>query len=158
MIVVVAGVSSTGKSSFIERNFPNHRKIDWYDYQSCTKNPDQENEPLYKRYERFMDDIAEAAKDGEDIVIENTFYKKVRRTELIEKIREVSDAPIFLYVMEIFVEKYVKNHLMRFPDDKDPKGIYEYEKAEIEPFTDDEGFTKVYHVRDGEGDFNWIIE
>lgn len=158
MIVVVAGVSSTGKSSFTERNFPNYRKIDWFDYQSGGPNIHKINGGLFKRYERFLDDIAEAAKNGEDIVIENTLYKKLRRTELIEKIRGVSDTPIFLYVMEISVEKYVKNHLSRFPDDKDPDGIYEYEKAEIEPFTDDEGFTKIYRVHDVEGDFNWIIE
>lgn len=158
MIIVVAGTSCTGKTEFIKHKFPDYRRIDWFDYQTGGPNIHKISGALFKRYERFLDDIAEAAKSGGDIVIENTLYKKLRRTELIEKIRSVSDAPIYLYVMEISVEKYVKNYLSRFPDDEDPEGIYEYEKAEIEPYTDDEGFTKIYRVRDGEGDFNWRIE
>lgn len=158
MIVVVAGVSATGKSSFIERNFPDHRKIDWFDYQLGGPNIHKIVGGIDKRYEKFMDDIEKAAGNGEDIVIENTLYKKIRRTELIERIRSVSDAPIYLYVMEISEDRYVTNYADRFKHGDKAKEYYKSEKSEIEPFTDDEGFARICRVSDGEGDFNWRIE
>ena len=90
-VIFVMGPSCAGKSTFIANRYPNLRKIDLYDYQShLFERKFYTIDDILKSYEDCKRDVVEAVKNNEDIVLEHTMLKAIRRKEYIDAIREVS--------------------------------------------------------------------
>lgn len=94
MIVFVMGPSCGGKSTFIKKNFPNFKKIDLYDFE-------MENgfsmEGIVQAYEECKNALIEAVKNKENVVMEHTLLKAIRREVYIKAVKEVTDEQIIGY-------------------------------------------------------------
>ena len=94
MIVFVMGPSCAGKSTFIKKNFPTFKKIDLYDFEL-------ENgfsvEGIMQAYEECKNALVKAIKNGEDVVMEHTLLKAIRRDIYIKAVKEITNEPIIAY-------------------------------------------------------------
>lgn len=157
MVAFVIGGNCTGKSRFIEQNFkdPQYTVLDVLDYQ---KREDKffglsEWEKLFQANERLKDDIVDLVLLGRDVVVEQTFFRALRRIGYVDAIREISrDIPILVYVMMPSDEQLRQNCQKRLQDTgEDPEYAYKRTKREAEIFefpNPAEGFSKIYVVSD----------
>ena len=141
-IKIVMGIPCAGKSTFIKNNFPDYTIIDLYDYQKNTW-PSVDN--IMKSYEDARDALILAIKNNEDVVLEHTLLKACRREMYIQAIREVTDAPIDIYVINPNVTK-VKSHAKKRGINKTKENIL-YEKEILEIPTLDEGFNSIKIIK-----------
>lgn len=115
-IVFVMGIPASGKSTYIKDNFKDYKVIDLYDF--------QENsftfEDIWKSYMDCKDALIEAIKNGEDVVMEHTLLKGIRRKIYIDAIREITDEPIDIFLinppLEILRER-AKERKVYFDDE-----------------------------------------
>jgi predicted kinase len=141
IIKIIMGIPCSGKSTFIKNTFPNSKKIDLYDYQ-VGKSFDYETMML--TYEEVKDNVIDAIKNNEDFVLEHTLLKACRRKMYIDAIKEVTDEPIGIYVMNPSMEE-LKNRMIK----RETSGIEEYIKNNLDVYekpTLDEGFDYVYII------------
>ena len=96
-VIIVAGPTCAGKSTFIKDHFPNHTVIDLFDFQKDFKCVTVEG--VMKSYEECRDALAAAIDRGEDVVLEHTLLKAMRRPMYIDAIREHTDEPIEMYFL-----------------------------------------------------------
>ena len=90
MITIVMGPPCAGKSTFIKKNFPDAKVIDLFDYQKdCFTKED-----VWHSYEVCAEELQKAIKENEDVVLEHTLLRAIRRKYYIDKIREVTDEDI----------------------------------------------------------------
>lgn len=138
MIVFVMGPACAGKSTFIKHNFPDFKKIDLYDYE-------QKNgfsfEGVYQAYEECRIDLIDAVNKKENVVLEHTLLKAIRRKVYIDSIREITDEDIvayFIYPSDKQLESNAKKRNISFF-----KGELENIREIAEMPTIDEGFSEV---------------
>ena len=110
-IVIVAGPMCAGKSTYIQKNFPNHTVIDLYAFQDGMDFPTYET--VMKSYEECRDALIEAIKRGEDVVLEHTLLKQKRRPMYIDAIRSVTDADIEMHWLQPSIDTLAHRALER---------------------------------------------
>ncbi len=143
-ITIVMGIPGSGKSHYIKEHFSDRKVYDLYTYQEKKKFLTYET--VLESYEELKDDIVNALKRGENIVIEHTLLKAIRRTPYIEAIREVTDDPIDIVVLYPPIEVLKERQQQR--------GIFHTEdsiKADLELLeipTTDEGFSEVTIIKE----------
>ncbi len=161
MVIFVIGANCTGKSRFIERNFmgPGYTVLNVYDYQKRTEEDERFRsrssfEQLFRANEMLKADIVELVRRKQDVVVEQTFFRAIRRIGFVEAIREVfSDIPVEVYVMTPSDKRLWRNCVEREKESgRDPKPMYDRIKreiAEIFEFPNPvEGFSRIYAVTD----------
>lgn len=158
MVIFVIGCNYAGKSHFIEKNFKDsgYTLLNVLDYQrqrgQFSELPVREK--LFQANERLKDDIVALVRQGRDVVVEQTFFRALRRIVYVDAIREVSgDTPIMVYVMTPSDEQLRKNCEMRLKNEgRKPEYAYERAKRELSEIFEfpnpAEGFSKIYAVSD----------
>ena len=141
-VIFVMGPSCAGKSTFIANRYPNLRKIDLYDYQSYLfERKFYTIDDILKSYEDCKRDVVEAVKNNEDIVLEHTMLKAIRRKEYIDAIREVSDTKIGIVVIYPSDEKILE-HAEKRGIKMSQKELDDYRELYEEPKVT-EGYSKI---------------
>lgn len=100
-ITFVMGLPASGKSTYIKNNFKDTKVIDLYDFQKNSFT----FEDIWKSYMDCKDALIEAIKNGEDVVMEHTLLKGIRRKIYIDAIREITNDPIDIIVINPPLEK-----------------------------------------------------
>ncbi len=175
MVIFVIGANCTGKSRFIERNFtgPEYTVLNVYDYQKRTEGDERFRnrstfEQLFQANEMLKADIVELVRQNQDVVVEQTFFRAIRRIGFVEAIREADkDVPVEAYVMTPSDECLWQNCVEREKESgRDSKPMYDRikrELAEIFEFPNPaEGFSRIYavsgdNVAEQMGDPDWTI-
>lgn len=104
-IIFVIGPACSGKSTYINKYYPNYKKIDLYDYQSNSRTiPD-----ILKSYEECKKALIEALKENDNVILEHTLLRTIRREPYIQAVREITTDPINCIVMYPSPEILVKN-------------------------------------------------
>lgn len=153
-ITFVMGMACSGKSSYIKKHFPNATIIDLYDFQK--NKPFLGYEEVVKSYEECKEAVLEAIKRGEDVVMEHTLLKAIRRKPYIDAIREITDAPIDIVLIN--PEIYTLAARCR------RRGIYNdenYLRKNLEILeipTKEEGFDNITIIEDKEQGFENIFK
>ena len=90
------GPSCAGKSTFIKKNFPDMKVLDLFEYEERIGFSIPAIKEAYKQIEK---DLVDCVKNNEDIIMEHTLLKAIRREVYIKAIKEVSDSPIIGYFL-----------------------------------------------------------
>ncbi len=96
-VIIVAGPTCAGKTTFIQDHFPNHTVIDLFQFQKDFLFLSVD--AVMESYVKCCDALVEAIKRGEDVVLEHTLLKQKRRPMYIDAIREHTDSPIEMYFL-----------------------------------------------------------
>lgn len=168
MVVFVIGANYTGKSHFIEHNFweRGYTVLNVYDYQKRLEKDKRFQrlsslEKLFQANDMLKADIVDLVRQNLDVVVEQTFFRALRRIGFIEAIREVSeDVPVEIYVMTPSDEQLLKNCVQRAEElSEDPKQMYDRVKREITKIFEfpnpSEGFSKIYTVSGSDVSERW---
>lgn len=149
-INIVIGPSWSGKYEFIIKNFPEHEilSVGVLQREMLDENPDGDFLGIIvKAHEQIIEEFIQRLTEKKDVVMAHTLYKPKRRIAYIEKIREVSDEPIDIYVMQPSDEQI----LDYIEADKERSGSLEQVKfglRQLEIPTKEEGFAHVYMVNE----------
>ena len=95
-IIFVMGPSCAGKSTFIKKNFPDMKVLDLFEYEERIGFSIPAIKEAYKQIE---EDLVDCVKNNEDVIMEHTLLKAIRREVYIKAIKEVSDSPIIGYFL-----------------------------------------------------------
>ena len=95
-IIFVMGPSCAGNSTFIKKNFPDMKVLDLFEYEERIGFSIPAIKEAYKQIEK---DLVDCVKNNEDIIMEHTLLKAIRREVYIKAIKEVSDSPIIGYFL-----------------------------------------------------------
>ena len=144
-IKIVMGIPCAGKSTFIKKYFPNSTKIDLYDFQQRYEEPCIAS--TIKSYEDARIALVEAINNGEDVVFEHTLLKAIRREIYVRTIKNITNEPIDIYLINPPLQRFKENHLIRFGDEFRDDDLTLYHKL-LELPTKEEGFANVYIVDD----------
>lgn len=141
-MIIVAGPAFAGKSTFIKEHFPKKRIIDLFDFQ---KGKSYTIPVVLQSYEDCKNELIQAIQNGEDVVLEHTLLKAIRRKPYIDAIREVTDEDIDIYFIvpneEEWIERGKKRGLTNpISTIKDAKDVMELPTVE-------EGFAHVHIIR-----------
>lgn len=144
-VKIVMGVSCGGKSHFIRNNFPYAVVLDVYDYQvKRKKEMISRYDALLAANEDIKNDLVKHILNGEDVVMEHTLLKAMRREPYIAAIREVTDRDIDIYCLFPSEERFALNVKERDVGLWEVSGMWDV----LEIPTKDEGYTHVYIVDD----------
>lgn len=158
-VTFVMGATASGKTYFINNSFAD-KDVDIhnvYDYQQRAYDEAGFGDMvpfgasfrcLLKANEMHLEAIIESVKAGRDVVVEQTFFKAKRRISYIDKIREISDVRLEIYVMCPSDERWQKNIDERELD-RSLKNLKK-DQNEIEFPNPAEGFDAIYRVTDGD--------
>ena len=144
-IIIVAGPTCAGKSTFIKENFADKEVVDLFDF--------QENIAFFnvtsimRSYEECRDALIEKIKEGKDVVLEHTLLKAIRRKFYIDAIREVTNEPIEIYFLMPEREVYRQQLKERKQPTDDDFIDGSYSILEIP--TKDEGYNQVTIIQRG---------
>lgn len=146
-ITFVMGIACSGKSTYISENFKDRKIIDLYDFQE-NKFTYQE---IYNSYIETENALIKAIKNGEDVVLEHTLLKGIRRKMYIDAVREITDEPIEIILINPEIKTMVNRRAERFglSLDIEPNCFEDLElqiKEELSVLeipTEDEGFSNV---------------
>lgn len=147
-INIVIGPSFSGKYKFIEKQFPGYEIMSVGNYQRKMGDEQPERnwyEIVVEAHEQIIKDFAKAVSEGKKVVMAHTLYRAIRRESYILKLREVTEAPIDIYVMQPSDEQILKN----IAEDTEREGNLKFVKEELEQIeipTVQEGFARVYAV------------
>lgn len=142
MIAFVIGPACAGKSTFIKNNFPNCKVINLYDYQKNFMTVDE----VWQSYLKCRDELKKAVQNNENVILEHTLLKKERRIMYIEAIREITNAPIDIYVMLPDIETLLERRKERKILTSRKMTESELEMCDI-PVPED-GFNKIEIIRE----------
>ena len=138
-IIFVIGPACAGKSTYIKNNFPDFKVIDLYDFQKDYAFLGY-NECV-ESYEKCKDALIEAIKNNEDVVMEHTLLKAIRRKVYIDAVKELGD-----YEIECICIKPTPEVLHQRKELRNIKSKIEWGKEELailEIPTIEEGFSNV---------------
>lgn len=160
-VTFVIGATASGKTTFIQKHFSDNTNtviLNVYDYQQAAYKEagfdnyiqfGQEFRCLYRANENLLADVIHALKNGESVVVEQTFYKAKRRIAYIDTIRNaVENVTIKVYVMrpdDPIWEKYVSERKLDASF-----GQLKKQAEQIEFPNLSEGFDQIYEVTDNE--------
>ena len=105
-VIIVAGPTCAGKSTFIKDHFPNHTVIDLFDFQKDFKYITVSDVLL--SYEKCKEALIKALQEGKEVVLEHTLLKQQRRPMYIDAIRSVTNEPIEMYFLMPSDEQLIK--------------------------------------------------
>lgn len=153
-ITFVMGMACAGKSTYIKEHFPNTTVIDLYDFQKNKKFLGYDE--IATSYEECKDAVLKAIKRGEDVVMEHTLLKAIRRKPYIDAIREITDAPIDIVLINPELHTLAARSQRRgsFSSESYLKSNLEI----LEIPTKEEGFENITIVEDKEEGFEDIFE
>jgi predicted kinase len=103
-IYFVIGLPASGKSTYIKNKFKNAKCFDLYDYQKDLTIITPNN--VKESYMNCLKDIINEIKycqdnnKDEDIILEHTMLRKIRRDVYLQAIKEVTNAPISIIVLK----------------------------------------------------------
>ena len=154
---IVMGVSGSGRTHFIEHHFNTWKHFSVGDYQRKLREENGDSKMmdffaykliLIKVNEQIQEDVVNAIKRGDDVVLEHTYYKAKRRIAYVEEFRKATDAPINIYVVMPSEEQF-RNNLIKSPkhSEKDFDRLWS-EMDAIEMPNIAEGYDKIFIVRD----------
>lgn len=157
-VTFVMGATASGKTYFINTNYSGKQVdiLNVYDYQQRVYKEAGFGDAipfgvqfrcLKKAQDLLLEDIISRLQAGRDVVVEQTFYKAKRRIAYIEKIRNVVDVKITVYVMCPSDSRWKANL-----ENRKLGGVYEGYKhnvGEIEFPNPAEGIDEIYEVTDG---------
>lgn len=156
---IVMGVSGSGRTHFVNEHFPNWTHFFVGDYQkkifADMGNPKRieihaHMDVLIKANEQIMDDVVEALKEGKDVALEHTLFKRKGRITYVEAFKNITDVPINIYVV-MPTEKQFRSNLISSEkhDESDFNSLWK-EMDAIEFPNIAEGYNKIFLVRDNE--------
>lgn len=138
-LTIVMGIPGSGKSHYIEENFKDRKVFDLYKYQ--VDYPILGVEEVIESYEKIKEDVIKALKDGEDVVMEHTLLRAIRRKPYLDAFREATDEPIEIILInppkKVIVERKKERKIFIGESSIDA----ELECLEIP--TEEEGFDKI---------------
>lgn len=142
-VIIVAGPTCAGKSTFIKQNFPDRTVIDIYDFQqNCLINPDT----ILESYEACKVALQDALRSGKKVVLEHTLLCQKRRPMYIDAIREITDEDIEMF----FIIPTISEHMRRARQRNIKLTVdyvrYMHEIAEVPTII--EGYSNVHIIRD----------
>ncbi len=158
-LIIVMGVSGAGKTHFVQEHFPQWRHFEISTYQQRliaeAGNPQSMDFLSYynllaEANEAISQDVIQALQVGEDVVMEHTLYKSMRRVAYIEAIREaVPEVTIDIYVITPSPERLHVNIEMseRLESEEYPRILRELE-TQVEFPNIAEGYAKICKVTD----------
>ncbi len=138
-IIFVIGPACAGKSTYIKNNFPNFKVIDLYDFQKNYTFLGY-NE-CFESYEKCKDALIEAIKNNENVVMEHTLLKAIRRKVYIDAVKELGD-----YGIECICIKPSPEVLNKRKELRNIKSKIEWDKEELDLLeipTIEEGFSNI---------------
>lgn len=143
-VIIVAGPTCAGKSTFIKDHFPNHTVIDLFDFQKDFKYITVSDVLL--SYEKCKEALIKALQEGKEVVLEHTLLKQQRRPMYIDAIRSVTNEPIEMYFLMPSDEQLIKQMRERSyaSDIKTAQSM----KEVVEFPTLDEGYAVVHIISD----------
>ncbi len=144
-IVFVVGPAFSGKSIYIEKEFPDAVKVNISTYNQTVYSAEsnEEIEEIARNAQLYcMEELRRrilGAKEDDVIVLENQLLKKEGRKQFLSAVREVTDLPVECVVLapsEEMVEKMLnyERSLIVF---------HAYEKGKLEMPSEEEGFCSV---------------
>ncbi len=159
-LIIVMGTAASGKTHFIKEHFSDmdYKHISIGEYQRSLKTEeelDSMNTFEYFDYlaycnEKAKEDMVEALKSGENVILEHTLYKAKRRIVYIEAAREVTDEPIDIYVMQPGRDRLRENLKSYAHGDESALERMLGEMSQIEYPNPIEGYDKIYSITDDE--------
>lgn len=144
-IIFIAGPAFSGKSIYIQQNFPEARlvKISTFNKIAYEAFDNEELETLAMNAQLYckeaLQNTLRCAKEDETVILEHQLLKKEGRAFFIQAVREVTDQPVECIVMdpdEEMIEKmlgFEQSFIM----------LHKYEKGKMELPAESEGFAKV---------------
>ena len=138
-ITFVIGPACAGKSTYIKNNFSDFKVIDLYDFQKDYAFLGY-NECV-ESYEKCKDALIEAIKNNENVVMEHTLLKAIRRKVYIDAVKELGDYEIECICIKPSPEVLNKRRKLR-----NIKSKIEWDKEELDLLeipTIEEGFSNV---------------
>lgn len=160
-VTFVIGASSAGKSCFIEKNFKDcgYAILDVFDYQQrAWKLPDRERlsdwGAAYQANKWLEEDIVRLVRQGNNVVVEQTFLRALRRIDCNDAIDKISrHIQCDVYVIMPSEEQLWKNCVKRWGDKEGAAErefeSYKHQVAETFEFPDPaEGFSRIFVVSD----------
>lgn len=151
MIIFVFGLPCSGKSTFIKENFPDFKHIAIDHFQKdlpygCTQ--EERQEQMLAEYEECKQALIEAIKENDNVVLEHTLLKAMRRVPYIEAVRSATDQGISAYVFNPSIETLMR---MRKKDDIEAyREQINNEKSVLEIPKDKDGFAEVHIITEAE--------
>jgi predicted kinase len=156
-LTFVMGGTATGKTYFIEQQYGQKdvEVLNVFDYQQCAlKECGEKAQSSYTEYIRclyranamLLEDILDRMRRGQDLVVEHTLYRTMRRVAYIDEIRKIPDVFIEVYVMCPSDERWKSNMKKR-----ELEGSFEYYKEIVEAIEFPnvaEGINQIYEVVD----------
>lgn len=159
MVIVVIGANCTGKSFFIERNFKDsgYTILNVRSYQQRTEREKEfqylsPRGQIYQANELLKNDVVELVRQGKDVVVEQTFFRALRRIDLLEAIQKAAPkVPVEVYVMTPSDERLRENCAIRAAGDSaDAERYFRQTKSQIEKTFEfpnpAEGFSRICAV------------
>lgn len=174
-VTFVIGASSAGKSDFIEKHFKDcgYAILDVFDYEKRAwelVDPELLSAwgAAYQADKWLEEDIVGLVRQGNNVVVEQTFFRALRRIDCIDAIHKVSrHIQCDVYVIMPSDEQLRKNCAKRWGDKEGAAERkferYKQELAETFEFPDPaEGFSRIFFVSDDsiiweEKEGNWSI-
>ena len=141
-ITFVMGIPGAGKSTYIKEHFKDRKILDLWDFQTHAISYDE----VWKSYLDIQKELIEAIKNDEDVVMEHTLLKGIRRKMYIDSVKEVTDCPIECIIINPPRIELSKRRTERFGDDCDETLNMYYDALEIP--TVEEGFSKITIIED----------
>lgn len=146
--IFVIGPALSGKTTYIINHYPHATVVNFsYFYKfayAAQSNEEIEeivaNAQLYCRKE--LQDRLVNAKEDDVFVLEHSMLTQKERAFYINVIREASDVPIDVFVMDPDIDAL--NIMLK--SEKQLIALYEYEKLSMDPVSIDEGFASVTHI------------
>ena len=153
-IHIVMGAGGTGKRDFSLKQFPNAKIVSYGDIQRVIKRNNDNQflsfveymNILQQAHEKTIEETIACIKNGEEVVMEHTLFKRHRREEILTRLREVTDEPIDIY-LTMPTDEQIQKNIESNPNYKDSSvEKIKSEMRKIEVPSGDEGFIKVYIV------------
>lgn len=95
-VIFVIGQSCSGKSTYIKKFFPDSMVVDLYNYQDKVITV----QSVFDAYNKCKDALIDALKQSDNVILEHTLSKRIRREDYINAVRSVTDAPIECIVIQ----------------------------------------------------------
>ena len=151
MVIFVFGMPGSGKTIYIKEHFPDFEHIDIKRFQrslppGCTR--ERREQQMLAEYEECRQALVDALKTHENVVLEHTLHKAIRRTPYIDAVRNTTDQEIIAYVFDPDADSLLR--MSGAQDDADVRKRIIYDKSILEIPTDSDGFAEIHIITEAE--------